>query len=146
MLAALAGCGGGSLDASTAPLSDGDQVSPQRYLADTSAAAAAINDFSSILGDVAPVARRAALVAVAPRLDAARDRAAAIADRIDAQRLEDRRLEDQRSRAAVALSEVVVGMTLVSDAAAAGEPATMEAVSGRYAASVDDLRALTAEP
>lgn len=121
-------------------------MSPQRYLADTSAAAAAINDFSSILGDVAPVARRAALVAVAPRLDAARDRAAAIVDRIDAQRLEDRRLEDQRSRAAVALSEVVVGMTLVSDAAAAGEPATMEAVSGRYAASVDDLRALTAEP
>lgn len=120
-------------------------MSPQRYLADTSAATDAVNDFSAVLSEV-PVARRAALEAIAPRLDAARDRAAAIADRIGAQRLEDQRLEAQRSRAADLLSEVVVGMTLVSDAAAAGEPKTVEAVAGRYAASVDDLRNLTAQP
>ena len=128
------------------PLSDGSTVSSQRYLADTSAAADAVNDFSSVLAEVAPVARRATLEAIAPRLDDARDRAAAIADRIDAQRLEDQRLEAQRSRAAAALSEVVVAMTLVSDAAAAGEPKTVEAVAGRYSASVDDLRNLTAQP
>lgn len=128
------------------PLSDGSTVSPQRYLADTSAAADAVNDFSSILSEVAPVARRAPLQAIAPRLDDARDRAAAIADRIDAQRLEDQRLEAQRARAAGVLSEVVVAMTLVSDAAAAGEPKAVEAVAGRYAASVDDLRSLTAQP
>lgn len=122
------------------------QVSPQRYLADSSAAAGAVNDFSAILAEVAPVARRAALVAIADRLDASRDRAAAIADRLDSQRLEDRRLEDQRARAAAALSEVVVGMTLVSDAAASGEPKTVEAVAARYARSVDDLRSLTAQP
>lgn len=121
-------------------------MSPQRYLADTAAAAEAINAFSAILGEVSPVARRPALTAVAGRLDTARDRAAAIADRLDAQRLEDRRLEEQRGLAATALSEIVVDMTLVSDAAAAGEPETMETVAGRYAASVDDLRALTGSP
>lgn len=144
--ATLAGCGGGSLDASTAPLAEGAQVSPQRYLADTSAAAGAVDDFSAILAEVAPVARRAALVALAGRLDAARDRAAALADRLDAQRLEDRRLEEQRARAAAALSDVVVGMTLVSDAAAAGEPEIVEAATARYARSVGDLRSITAQP
>ena len=121
-------------------------MSPQRYLADTSAATDAVNDFSAVLSEVAPVASRATLKAIAPRLDAARDRAAAIADRIGAQRLEDQRLESQRSRAADLLSEVVVGMTLVSDAAAAGEPKAVEEFAGRYAASVDDLRNLTVQP
>jgi len=37
-------------------------------------------------------------------------------------------------------------MTLVSDAATAGDPTAMEAVAGRYAASVDELRSLSAQP
>lgn len=144
MAVAVAGCGGGSLDASTAPLSTGDQVSPQRYLADTSAAAAAVSDFSAILEEVAPVARKAAVLAVAPRLDAALTRAAAIAGRIDAERLEDRRLEAQRARAATALDDVIVAMTLVSGAASAGQPGKLAAFADQYAGSVNALRSLPA--
>lgn len=105
-----------------------------------------MSDFSAILAEIAPVARRPALVAAAPRLDDALDRTAAIAGRIGAQRLEDRRLEAQRERATTALEEVVVAMSLVSDAAAAGDPIDMAAAAGRYASSVGDLRSLTTAP
>ena len=132
---AAAGCGGGSLDASTAPLTDGTQVSPQRYLADTSAAAAAVSDFSEILSELAPTARRPALLAASGRLEDALDRTVAVGGRIGAQRLEDRRLEAQRQRAAAALDAVIAEMSLVADAAAAGDPIDMAASTGRYASS-----------
>jgi len=144
--AAAAGCGGGSLDASTTPLTEGAQVSPQRYLADTSAAVSAVNDFSEVLAELAPTPRRPAMLALAPRLEDALDRTVAIAGRIEAQRLEDLRLEAQRERASAALDGVIAEMSLVADAAAAGDPAGMAGAAGRYASSVGDLRSLTASP
>ena len=139
-----AGCGGGSLDASTTPVPDGARVAPQRYLADTSAAAAAVSDFSAVLAEVAPTASRQMLLSVAPRLDAAYARTSAIADRLGAERLEDRRLEAQRARAAAALDDVIVAMRLVSDAAGAGQPARIATYADQYARSVTALRSLSA--
>ncbi|MBJ7457515.1 MAG: hypothetical protein JHC74_15795, partial [Thermoleophilia bacterium] len=120
------------------------RVSPQRYLADSSAAVAAVNDFSEALAELAPTPRRPALLAAAPRLEDALDRTVAIAGRIEAQRLEDRRLEEQRARASAALDAVITEMSLVADAATAGDPIDMAASAGRYASSVADLRILTA--
>ncbi len=137
-----AGCGGGSLDASTTSLPDGARVSPQRYLADTVAAADAVADFSATLAEIGPVVRKRTLLALAPRLDAARARTSAIAGRLDAQTLEDRRIESQRAKAASALDDVVVAMTLVSDAAEAGDPSALEDAAARYTTSVGDLRSL----
>jgi hypothetical protein len=128
------------------PLAEGAQVSPQRYLADTTAAVAAVNDFSEILAELAPTPRRPALLALAPRLEDALDHTVAIAGRIGAQRLEDRRLEAQRERAAAALDGVIAEMSLVVDAAAAGDPIDMAEAAGRYASSIGELRSLTAPP
>ena len=119
-------------------------MSPQRYLADTAAAAAAVNDFSAVLAEAGPVASAAKLVALAPRLEAARARTSSIADRLDAQTLEDRRLEAQREKAAAALDEVIVAMQLVTDAATAGKPVVASEAAGRYATSVSSLRSLPA--
>ena len=117
-------------------------MSPQRYLADSAAAAAAVGDFTAVLDELAPTARKARLMATAPRLDAAATRASAIIGRIDAQRLEDRRLEDQRARAAAALDDVEVAMRVVTDAARAGAPARMERASAQYADAVAALRGI----
>lgn len=105
-----------------------------------------MSDFSEILAEVAPTPRRPALLAVAPRLEDALDRTVAIAGRIGAQRLEDQRLEAQRRRAAAALDAVIAEMSLVADAAAAGDPIDMAGAAGRYASSVGDLRSLAAAP
>jgi hypothetical protein len=86
------------------------------------------------------------MLALAPRLEDALDRTVAIAGRIEAQRLEDRRLEAQRERASAALDAVIAEMSLVADAAAAGDPIDMAAAAGRYASSVGDLRSLTVSP
>lgn len=103
-----------------------------------------MSDFSSVLAEIGPVASRERLLAVAPRLDAARARTTAIAGRIDAERLEDRRLESQRARAATALDGVVAAMSLVSDAATAGEPGKLAEFTIQYADSVGDLRRISA--
>ena len=123
---------------------DGAQVSPQRYLADSAAAAAAVNAFSAVLDEVAPTAGKERIFAVAPRLEAAYTQTSAIADRLGAQRLEDRRLEAQRARAAAALDAVVVAMRLVSDAAGAGQPVRIATYADQYAQSVTALRSLPA--
>ncbi len=81
-----------------------------------------MNDFSEVLAELAPTPRRPAMLALAPRLEDALDRTVAIAGRIEAQRLEDRRLEAQRERASAALDGVIAEMSLVADAAAAGDP------------------------
>jgi hypothetical protein len=115
-------------------------VSPQRYLADTSAAADAVNDFSAVLDEIGPEARRAALLRAAVRLEEPFGRAGALTERLTAARLADARLEAQRARASEAMSAVVSAMTLVVGAARAGDPAEAEAASAEFNAAVGDLR------
>lgn len=123
---------------------EGATVSPQRYLADTVAAAAAVSAFSDVLAEAGPVARRPVLLALHTRLDEAYDRAQAIADRIDNERLEDRRLESQRSRASGSLQDVVVAMNVASDIAGTGDAAAMKGAAARYGRAVQNLRELFA--
>ena len=106
----MAGCGGGSIEAGTSSVPDGTQVSSQRYLADTAAAADAVADFSALLSSLAPEPRPAQLRAAAADLAAARDRAALLSARLRAERLQDRRLEEQRADASAALVAVVAAM------------------------------------
>jgi hypothetical protein len=120
-------------------------VSPQRYLTDTAAAAAAVNEFSDALGTLGPEARPAPLRRVASRLEEPLGRTSALADRLAAARLADRRLEAQRERAADALASVVEAMQEVVDAARAGDPEAAEAASTEFATAVGELRSLTAE-
>ncbi len=141
-----AGCGGSSLDASTAPLTDGVQVSPRRYLADTVAAASGISEFSAALADAGPTATKARLRAVVNRLQPPLARTTAIAERLGAERLADRRLEAQRASASAALDRVVVAMTAVASAAALGDPAAVETAATDFATAVGDMRSLPANP
>ncbi|MGE0026015.1 MAG: hypothetical protein AB7O78_01830 [Thermoleophilia bacterium] len=140
----MAGCGGGSLEAGTTTLPDGTQVSSQRYLADTAAAADAVADFSALLSSLAPVPKPAQLRAKAPELVAARDRAALLASRLTAQRLEDRRLEEQRADASAALAAVVAAMDELVTAAGHGDPDAAAAASRRFSQAVGELRMLPA--
>lgn len=143
MPALAAGCGSeGSLAPSTAPLREGTQVSPQRYLADAAAAAAAVSDFSIALASVGEVARPVTLRRAAPELRASLERVAALSARLDAQRLQDRRLEVQRDRAADALDAVLTAMTQVVEAAEAGDGAAAAAAAGEYSTAVGVLRSL----
>jgi hypothetical protein len=142
--AGLAGCGGGSLEAGTGSVPDGTEVSSQRYLADTAAAADAVADFSARLSSLAPVVRAAELRAAAPGLEAARDRAALLASRLRAERLEDRRLEEQRADASAALSAVVAAMDSLAAAADAGDVQAAVAASRRFSQAVGELRRLPA--
>ena len=87
LAAGVAGCGGGSIEAGTSSVPDGTQVSSQRYLADTAAAADAVADFSALLSSLAPEPRPAQLRAAAADLAAARDRAALLSARLRAERL-----------------------------------------------------------
>jgi hypothetical protein len=89
------------------------------------------------------VARPARLRAAVPELRPALERTAAIAQRLGAQRLEDRRLEAQRQRAAAALGPVVDAMTVVVEAAAAGQPQRAVAGSRDLSGALEELRTLT---
>jgi high-affinity K+ transport system ATPase subunit B len=137
-----AGCGGGALAPSTAPVAEGTEVTSQRYLTDVDAAAAAIREFSDRLEAIGPVARPAQLRAVAPELAAALQRANAIAGRIEAQRLADARIEAQRAAASPLLGEVVSAMADVTTRAAAGEAAPTVSAIEEFREAVDRLRAL----
>lgn len=117
-------------------------MSPQRYLADSDAAAAAVADFSRALTAVGPVATKARLQQVAPSLQPPLERAAQISQRLDAERLEDARLEAQRVRAAAALDRVVATMRAVADAAGAGAPKRAVAAAADFAAAVENARSL----
>jgi hypothetical protein len=140
----VAGCGDGSLEAGTSAVPEGTQVSSQRYLADSVAAADAVADFSALLSSLSPEPRAAALEATAPDLAAARDRAALLAGRLDAERLEDRRLEEQRADASAALAAVVAAMDDLTAAAEAGNPTAAAAASRQFSRAVGELRMLPA--
>jgi hypothetical protein len=145
-LALAPGCGSDSLGPATTPLSEGVQVSPQRYLADTDAAAAAVARFTESLEAVGAVATRPSLAQAAPGLRAALDDAEAAAQRLEAERLEDARLEAQRARAAEALEQVLAAMRLATAAAAAGQPQRFVAAVDDYSNAVAGLRAEPAMP
>lgn len=138
----MSGCGGDSLGPVTATLPEGAQVSPQRYLADSDAAAAAVADFSRALGAAGPVATKARLQRVAPSLHPPLERAALISQRLNAERLEDARLEAQRMRAGAALDRVVAAMRAVADAADAGASTRAVAATAGFAAAVENARSL----
>jgi hypothetical protein len=144
LAAGVAGCGDASIEAGTAPLTEGTEVSSQRYLADTAAAADAVADFSARLSALTPELVRAELRAAAPDLAAARDRAALLAGRLAAMRLEDRRLERQRDDAAAALTSVVAAMDSLTAAAEQGNVRAAAAASERFRQAVGELRRLPA--
>jgi hypothetical protein len=129
---AAAGCGA-SAPVATAPLEEGRQISPQRFLADSSSAATAIRDFAAILAEVGPVATPARLTAVADRLTDPVDRARLMSQRLSAARLADRR------RVTPPLVDVVRAMDSVLAAARSGD-SDAAAASRRFAAAVDVLR------
>lgn len=135
----VAGCGGDPLAETTVPLAPGASVSPQRYLADAAAAASAVRGFTDAVAAVGPQVGRPALLANAEQIAAARDRAAAIATRLEDQRLDDARLEAQRQAGAVALGDVVTAMDLLATAAERGRPEAFENASKRYAEAVGAL-------
>jgi hypothetical protein len=114
-------------------------VEPQRYLADSAAAAAAVRDFSLQLAGIGPTATRARLRAVAPELGPPLQRAARIAARLSAERLADHRLEAQRRRVTPLLAEVVQAMSDVNGASAAGEPRRAVPAIRRFTEAVDAL-------
>ena len=121
-------------------------MSPQRYLADTVAAAGGVSEFSAALADAGPTATKARLRAVVNRLRPPLEQTRAVAERLGAQRLADRRLEAQRASASAALDRVVVAMTAVTQAAAAGDPAAVETAATEFGTAVGDLRSLPATP
>ncbi len=125
----------------TTPLSDGTQVSPQRYLADTDAAAAAVAEFTRDLATVGSVATPEALERAAPELRASLAGAEALSQRLSAERLEDARLEAQRARAAAALEDVVAAMRTAADEAAAGRPTRFVQAVDDYSNAIAALRA-----
>jgi hypothetical protein len=124
----------------TTPLSDGTEVSPQRYLADTDAAAAAVAAFTRDLGAVGAVATPEALERAAPALRQSLAAAEALSERLSAERLEDARLETQRERAAAALAGVVTAMRAAADEAAAGRPTRFVQAVDAYSNAVAALR------
>lgn len=121
-------------------------MSPQRYLADTVAAASGVDEFSAALADAGPTATKAKLRAVVNRLRAPLAQTQALAARLAAQRLEDTRLEAQRARASAALDRVVAAMGAVVTAAEAGDPAAVEAASTAFGTAVGELRSLLETP
>jgi hypothetical protein len=114
-------------------------VEPQRYLADSAAAAAAVREFSQELAAIGPTATRARLRAVAPELGPPLQRAARLAGRLSAERLADHRLEAQRLRVTPLLAEVVAAMGEVNNEAAAGRPHRAAEAIRHFTAAVDAL-------
>lgn len=119
-------------------------MSSQRYLADAVAAADAVADFSALLSPLAPEPPRARLMAAAAALASARDRAALLAGRLRAERLEDRRLEEQRADASAALAAVVAAMDDLTAAAEEGNVTAAAAASRSFSEAVGELRSLPA--
>jgi hypothetical protein len=145
-LALAPGCGGESLGPVSTPVSDGTEVSPQRYVAATAAAAAAVAAFSRDLAGVGAGATRPALQRTAPALRASLSAAAVQSQRLSAERLEDARLEEQRSGAAAALATVVSAMTAATEAAEGGRPALFVRAVDDYSNAVAALRAAGQAP
>ena len=135
------GCGAESLGPSTATLPEGTEVPPKRYLADAVEASDAVADFGTVLAEGGTVARREALLALAPRLELALGRLMVAHQRLGAARLADRRLEDQRQRAVELLQPVVDAMRRVTQAAEDGQAARASTASDALAAAVAALRA-----
>jgi hypothetical protein len=104
------------------PIERGTEVSPETYLADSSAATSSAGAFVELVERLGPRVGRSELLALAPALEAPLVRARALSRRLGAQRLADARLEALRSRTAAAYAGVVAAMQDVLSAARAGEP------------------------
>jgi hypothetical protein len=124
-----AGCGGGSLDAETAPLEGGAAISSQRYLADSAGATEAIEEFLVVARELGDDPTEAELERAAEALAAPLERARAISERLQAATLDDARLERQRERISDALGEVVRQMDRFTTAAELGKRRLIALVS-----------------
>lgn len=140
------GCGGGSLEPTTSPLTEGAEVSPQRYLADSVGAAGAVQSFWTLTAQLGPAPTPAELRAAAPALAAQRDAVRAAADRLDAAQLADQRLETQREDAVRGLELVLAAIDQVVAAAEAGNPDALAMARERLAAAITSLRERLAGP
>lgn len=134
------------MDPPAGTVSDGTEVSPQRYLADTVAGAAAIREFGVALDALGAGPDADQVEAAAPDLDAALANAELIAQRLDAESLADARLETQRRAAAAAYRRVVEQMRRVVDEAQAGRPVRLAEAVAEYQTAVDALRDELGEP
>lgn len=141
-LAALVGCGN-STAPSTTPASEGQAVAPDRYLADTVAAAESVTTFSAALGTLPSPATPERLKAIVPQLDPALERARLVAQRLSAERLADRRLDEQRATSAAGFNTALAAMQRVRDAAAAGDAAAAKTAAEELAQALGTLRAPT---
>lgn len=121
---------------STAPIDPGTEVAAQRYLADVTAAAAAVADYADALRALPQPATPADLRRIAPALAPPLARVGALQGRLGAARLADQRLDEQRARVAMELRDVLDAMRRVQLAAEAGRPTVA-------AMAVDDLGAAT---
>lgn len=139
LVGVLAGCGN-STPPPTTTIADTTRVKADRYLADSSAGAAAIRSFAAELSAVGTPATPARLKAVVPRLDPPLAAARLAGQRLSAERLADRRLEAQRATYAARFALAVAAMEQVRTAAAAGDPAATRTASRGLATSVDGLR------
>jgi hypothetical protein len=145
-LGAAAGCGNGPVGPSTAPLSEGTEVSSQRYLADVDATAASLREFSALLEGVPTPATPASLRAIAPDLAATYARTRAIVGRLRNQRLADARLERQRALAVPALDEVLTAMDRVFTPASRGQVAQTAAAVEEFRRALEALSAVGGTP
>jgi hypothetical protein len=136
----LAGCGTPSAPVATAPLEDGSFISPQRFLADVSAAAEAVSDVAAAIRDAGPAATPSGMAAVSEALVEPLGRARLMAQRLAAARLEDRRLEEERARVVPALSQVVSATDDLVQAARAGDAQRTVTAGARLATAVEALR------
>lgn len=137
---ALAGCGGGSLEADPTPIEQGTVIRPQQYLADSSAATDAIADFMSGVEALGTEPTPAELRAAAPLL---RDPLIATKEysaRLGSARLDDARLEAQREDVSAALAPLVVAMEQFADALERGDRRSAASSSARLADRADALR------
>jgi hypothetical protein len=137
----LAACGGESVAPSTTPLAAGEEVSPQRYLADVAGATAAVSEFAAALDRLPPAPSAEDMRAAAPELAEVLGRAEALQGRLAEASLADARLDAQRERAAALLEDVTDAMRGVADAAARGRPRVAAGAATELAAAADRLRA-----
>lgn len=139
----VAGCGANA-GPPTTTVAAGTVVTPERYLADTAAAAAAVRAFAVELGGIGTAevpATPARLRALAPLLDPPLATARLVRDRLSAERLADQRLDRQRALRAEQFAAAVSVMERVRTASAAGDAAAASAAADELRQTLEVLRA-----
>lgn len=145
LLLALTACGG-SEGSPTTTAATGERVSAERYLADTTAAAASVRAFATALDTQGAAATKEVLAAMVPRLDPPLAQAQLASQRLNAEVLTDQRLETQRGAYAIAFAAAVSSMKKVREAAVAGDGAATRDASTELSQSLVGLQNLAKAP